>query len=187
MENWLQSLLKKLRLNESTISMLLGALVVVVVGVLIFNYFSKTGEEGLMVEEITQVAVETSEEGSIPENLPNKHIVAKGEHLWQIAEKYYGSGYNWTDIAEANNLKNPNILLVSQELTIPQSIVKETTVKQIETPSLAGTEYTVQKGDHLWQIAVKTYGDGYRWTEIAELNNITSPNYIEIGQKLRLP
>jgi len=40
----LKNFLKKLKLNESTISMILGALVIVVVGVLIFNYFRGVGK-----------------------------------------------------------------------------------------------------------------------------------------------
>ena len=38
----------------------------------------------------------------------NRHskvwIVQKNQSLWMIAEQAYGSGYNWTDIAKANNL-----------------------------------------------------------------------------------
>jgi len=37
---WLKNLLKKLRLNEAAISTFLGGLVVVVVSVLVYNYFS---------------------------------------------------------------------------------------------------------------------------------------------------
>ena len=41
----LKNFLKKIKLNEGTISMILGALVVIVVGVLIFNYFKGVGKE----------------------------------------------------------------------------------------------------------------------------------------------
>lgn len=45
----------------------------------------------------------------------------------------------------------------------------------------------VSKGDNLWKIAVKNYGDGNQWTKIAEANNIKNPSYIEVGQQLILP
>lgn len=44
----------------------------------------------------------------------------------------------------------------------------------------------VVKGDSLWKIAVKVYGDGYKWTEIWKENKsvLKSPNRLEIGMKL---
>jgi len=54
-EDRLKSFLKKIRLNESTISVILGALVIVVVGALIFNYFrsvKRPQEEVVNPEEI---------------------------------------------------------------------------------------------------------------------------------------
>jgi nucleoid-associated protein YgaU len=49
------------------------------------------------------------------------------------------------------------------------------------------TYYTVQKGDTLWAIAKKYYGDGNKYTEIAKANNISNPNVISVGQKLLIP
>jgi len=105
LEKFFKSIFKKVRLNESTLSMILGALVVVVIGVLIFNYFAKTEEQVVVEGEVSEFGeMVIKEEGTTPDGLPSKHTVAKGEHLWEIAEKYYDSGYNWVDIAEANNL-----------------------------------------------------------------------------------
>ncbi|MAX23756.1 MAG: hypothetical protein CMJ19_04555 [Phycisphaeraceae bacterium] len=48
------------------------------------------------------------------------HVVSKGETLWRIAKKYYGSGKRWTDIAQANNISDPNRIYVGMKLTIPR-------------------------------------------------------------------
>lgn len=48
-------------------------------------------------------------------------------------------------------------------------------------------EYVVKKGDNLWKIAVATYGDGYKWTEIAKENKLSNPGLLEKDQKLILP
>lgn len=51
----------------------------------------------------------------------------------------------------------------------------------------SGGTYVVQKGDTLWKIAQKVYGDGKKVKEISAANNITDPNKIKVGQKLILP
>jgi|GEM_PF-1581358 len=50
-----------------------------------------------------------------------------------------------------------------------------------------GTTYIVQKGDTLWSIARRHYGDGRRWTDIAAANNITNAKGLSIGQRLQIP
>jgi LysM repeat protein len=46
--------------------------------------------------------------------------------------------------------------------------------------------YTVVKGDTLWSICKKYLGDGQKYKEVAKLNNISNPDLIYPGQKLRL-
>lgn len=45
----------------------------------------------------------------------------------------------------------------------------------------------VKKGDTLWAFAVKYYGDGTRWTEIADRNGISNPRRLQIGKVLEIP
>lgn len=47
--------------------------------------------------------------------------------------------------------------------------------------------YQVCYGDSLWKIAEKKLGDPLRWSEIARLNQIDSPELLYIGQELHLP
>lgn len=46
--------------------------------------------------------------------------------------------------------------------------------------------YTVQKGDTLWNIAKKHLGDGSKYKQLATLNNISNPNFLSVGQVLKL-
>ena len=204
MEQKLTKILKNFKLSESTISTVLGALVVVVVGMLIFNYFKQTDKQ----EEITSEAVNVEEiifeeENGVvvPTNLPSTHKVEKGEDLWKIAEKYYGSGYNWVDIAAENNIVNPDMVMAEQELALPMVAVRQPLAKVaaaldeapieekgIETPAQITAEtYTVSEGESLWKIAVKVYADGYKWPEIANANSLSNPDHVEAGQELILP
>ena len=47
--------------------------------------------------------------------------------------------------------------------------------------------YTVVRGDTLWAIAIAYYGNGNRWSEIADANGITDPRALQIGTVLRIP
>jgi tetratricopeptide (TPR) repeat protein len=50
-----------------------------------------------------------------------RHVVAPGETLYKIAQRYYGSGAKWPQILEANRdvLKNENAVRAGMELRIP--------------------------------------------------------------------
>lgn len=45
--------------------------------------------------------------------------VVSGDSLWKIAAATYGDGMLWKKIAEANALKNPNLIGVGKELQLP--------------------------------------------------------------------
>lgn len=165
--------------------MVLGALVIVIVGILIVNYFKdKRGET-------TPVALTTTADKV---EVGKTHTVVKGETLWAIAEEAYGSGYNWTDIYNANKLTNSKVE-VGQKIEIPEVAAKQpTTTKEIvksETNTVSqvitGDKYTVVKGDNLWNISVRAYGDGYKWVEVAKANKLSNPNVIHVGNVLTLP
>lgn len=69
------------------------------------------------------------------------------------------------------------------------STVTQNNGRQVEAasqPEAAGS-YTVAKGDSLWAICKKTYGDGSLAYKLATANNIKNPNLIYPGQVLTLP
>lgn len=47
--------------------------------------------------------------------------------------------------------------------------------------------YKIEKGDTLWSIAEKIYGDGKMYKKLAKANNISDPNKIIAGKSLILP
>lgn len=148
------------------------------------NRIMNAKEGGAQVEKIDQ--------GSTYE-------VREGDDLWDIAKRAYKSGYNWVDIARANNLSNPNQVEVGQKLEIPKVDQKNISLKteimvdgeqksEVESgDKIMGSEYKIVKGDSLWGIAVRAYGDGYKWTDIAEANELVNPNLIHSGNKLEIP
>lgn len=193
-----KKVIEKVKTAESSISLVLGIIVVAVAGILLYNYFkgikqNKTTEE-TQEEETTEVTqIPAPDEEGIPSfsgELPINYTVVKEDSLWTISEKFFGYGYNWIDIKEENNLTNPEILAEGQVLVIPNIaprkpltvIANEGTASPIESDS-----YVVQKGDSLWGISVRAYQDGYKWTEISKANNLENPNIIHPGNTLVIP
>lgn len=179
---------------ESTASTILGIVVVVVVGVLLFNYFrgsppfskiGKTGSESSLSTKTLETSEEEKPAGQT--SLPAKYIVQANDNLWKISMKFYGTGYNWVDISRENNLKSPNIISVNQELTIPNVPAKIAIKTASKEGTITGNSYTVIKGDNLWKISVRAYQDGFKWPEIAKANHLTNPNVIHPGSELVIP
>lgn len=153
--------------------MVLGFFVIVIVGVLVVKYL-KT-DRGTIPQELLNGTNSTEMSTKV-------HTVTRGDNLWNIAVTYYGDGFKWTEIATENKLNNASIIEVGQELTIPNVETIASTADSITTAT-----YEVIKGDNLWDIAVRAYGDGYKWVEIANANNVVNPNIIHSGNILVLP
>lgn len=93
------------------------------------------------------------------------HVVQQNQSLTGIAQAY-GSSVN--DIVEANELPNPNNLVVGQTLVIP----------------IVGQFYWVQSGDSLYSISRK-FGMSYQ--ELASVNGISINRPLQIGYRLYIP
>ena len=126
-------------------------------------------------------------------NKPLKtYVVAEGDDLWNIAEKFYGSGFNAYDISLVNKITDSSNISAGQKLIIPQVTPRQPTVGDISALSTSQVtyvenKYVVQPGDSLSIIAQKVYGDLYAWTRIMNANNLATPDSIEAGMILIIP
>lgn len=103
--------------NQSYLNLILGALIVIVLGVLIFNYFNKPSDEAGDLGPSAQV---TDEAGDVTkEGLPGTYTVKEGDTLFTIAQKYYNDGSKYSEIVKENSLPSESIN-AGQKLTIPK-------------------------------------------------------------------
>lgn len=161
-------------MNKNNLRKLVSIGAVLVVVMLLYGYFKSVNKVDR--EKTSSTQTETSET-SVPsgDQLPAEYVVQKGDSLWNISEKAYGSGYNWVDIYSANKslIKNPDVLLAGFKINLPKVEKKEIT-------------YQVKKGDNLWNIAAAYCGTGFDYPKIATANEIKNPNVIDPGKILKI-
>lgn len=210
--SYFETLQKELNLNQSYLSLVLGLLIVLVGGVLVFNYFR--GSKGNLIPA-QQTTTETSQQKDVEVgSLPGKYTVKEGDTLFTISEKYYKDGFKYSKIVQENNLSDANFLTVGQVLSIPKDEEAKASESVAPTPSPANGDvknamsdtgtggavnqtawgeritrnsYTVVEGDWLSKIAGRAYGDIFAFDRIAKANNIQNPDVIEPGQVLKIP
>ncbi len=175
--------LSQIKWGESYTSLFLGAVVVIVALFLVFSFLKSRNVNNQQTGSTSTVSEQ------VVKPMPKTYTVKSGDYLWSIAETIYGSGYNWVDLANANKLENPGLLYAGTKLIVPNVKPRELTINnQVQQAStITGSTYTVVKGDYLWSIAVRAYGDGYKWVDIAKANNLTNPDLIFSGNVLKLP
>jgi len=191
------NILSYLKFEESYISLIIGIIVVLLVGgglVFFLKGTKTTDTSSVQYKPTIDLPQEKSEGQQVSANLPTSYQIKSGDDLWNISEKFYKSGYNWVDIAKANNLSDPGSIHVGNKLVIPnvKPIIVEdadqsAAAKNVPSNQISGSTYKVKEGDYLWDIAVRAYGDGYQWVKIARTNNLSDPNLIFSGNVLKIP
>ncbi|RVJ25727.1 LysM peptidoglycan-binding domain-containing protein, partial [Sinorhizobium meliloti] len=64
-------------------------------------------------------APEPSAEAAAAAEGPRKHVIVRGDTLWDLAQSFYGSGTEWKRISSANGDPAPRALEIGRELEIP--------------------------------------------------------------------
>lgn len=93
------------------------------------------------------------------------HVVQQNQSLFGIAQAY---GTTVNELVEANEIPNPNNLVVGQTLVIP----------------IVGSFYWVQPGDSLWSIGRKF---NIPYQQLAAVNGIPATQSLTVGMRLYIP
>jgi LysM repeat protein len=129
-------------------------------------------------------------ETSAPTIFTTEHTVQPGQTLREIGELY---GISWEELAEINNLPNPNLLQVGQTLIVPAVgsapepqpvVVAPAPVTAQPQPPAQLQTYVVQVGDNPSLIADRF---GVTLQSLIEINNLGGNLPIFAGDVLLIP
>ena len=182
-----------LAVKEKYFSLFVGLLVSFFISTLTYKTFLKNIHINLAFKLPTfQFGSKEVKNKAVVKKPLKTYVVQEGDDLWNIAEKFYGSGFNAYDISVANKITDSSTLDVGLKLVIPQVTPRQPTVGDISAMSTSRVtyvenKYVVQPGDSLSMIAQKVYGDLYAWPRIVNANNLATPDSIEAGMVLIIP
>lgn len=138
----------------------------------------ESDEEALVTPETT---IPTVPPTPTPTSTPEAfiYVVQGGDTLGSIASEF---GTTWQEIATVNELENPNLLSLGQQIEIPQDVAVEYNSDGTVRPGERA--HVVQAGETLLGIALQ-----YNKTldELLVANNIAAANLLQIGQQLIIP
>lgn len=148
--------------------------------------------EPLYGEEMYEPIITTSEIGadlpvvsapSVAAAASEIYIVQPGDMISQLAVDFDTSS---STLIELNNLSNPDVLFVGQELRIPAgrgAVSRQTVTKTVTSNVVRGGTYQIQKGDTLSEIAMRA---GVSLNDLRSLNQIQGDS-IYAGQEIYIP
>lgn len=118
-----------------------------------------------------------------------KHIAEDNPGVDNVSVTVENGVANIQGVAASATALEKAILMAGNIAGITSVNADSVTIQSGE--NLAGDDefYVIQKGDTLWAIAEKTYGNGAKYTAIVEANKevIKDADKIFPGQKIRLP
>lgn len=160
------------------------------------NSYTKLKELGRSAVEVffvleNQEAAESNEGVDKVDETPKETVL----RLTDLDEKFEEENNtakleenNNVDKSEAEARENDSAENVNESNDVKEASAANEVSSSDQAFSRNITEYyRVEKGDTLYTISIKIYGDSSKVAEICELNQITNPDHIEYGQRILLP
>ena len=142
----------------------------------LFDFVSDIGKKVFSKEEDASKAV-------------TQHIAEDNPGVENLSVTVENGVANIQGVASTAAALEKAVLMAGNIIGITNVNIDDVTVKNGE--NLAGDDefYVIQKGDTLWKIAEKHYGDGNKYAAIVTANKevIKDADKIFPGQKIRLP
>ncbi|MCB0164269.1 MAG: LysM peptidoglycan-binding domain-containing M23 family metallopeptidase, partial [Anaerolineae bacterium] len=143
-----------------------------------FVYLRRWGWLLMLVYLLWSALPAQADSPTLDQNEPFVYTVQTGDTLIFIALKY---NLNMADIALANHLRNPGLILPGQQLILPgvSSLPNPEAVERIGEQL-----HTVQPGETISSIANIYFATP---DDVIALNHLPNPDLLQVGQTLKVP
>ena len=120
--------------------------------------------------------------------LAQNYTIQPGDTLKRISQQFYGRNDYYDEIAYLNGISNPNSIRAGDVIYLPDDY-RELEFCGQDDKWVDGNilYYTFGKGDTLWGLANKFYGDGMYWKCLAAYNGIKNPKKVRDGKVIMIP
>ena len=125
------------------------------------------------------------------------YVVESGDSLGLISQKTLGTARKAAEIARFNGMAVDAPLKVGQELKIPPAAAPVAPQVQAQVPAPATVPakpavegkrtHTVARGDSLFALSKRYYGEGSGFRAIAEANGLDADSPLKVGSEIRIP
>ncbi len=126
--------------------------------------------------------------GREAEDIQKDIVEALGGSVENLQVSFQDGTVTLRGTVDAQATREKAVLLAGNVESV-ESVDDQLVVRQPEPQAKQPVFYAVQKGDSLWKIAQKHYGDGNKWQALFEANRevIRDPDLIYPGQQVRVP
>jgi len=69
-----------------------------------------------------QSDTESATTETIPDSNSVEYRIRRGDTLWDISETFYGTPWMFSELADANEISNPNLIFAESDLEIPDQL-----------------------------------------------------------------
>lgn len=121
------------------------------------------------------------------DSIPRFYIVKKGDSVSEISRRVLGSIHFLKPLMEMNPELQPHRLFPGTRLAMPTKKTLISVATRYNEKNESEGKYFVQKGDTLYNIALRECGSVSKVKQIIMLNPEVDPSRLMVGQRLRLP
>jgi len=160
----------------------------------IYKFFSQKYKRPQITQEAAQTTAQIpSQDG--PYEPVETYTIKPGDTLHGITIELYKDPIYQVLIEMENGIQDPDLIIAGDFLKLPSkellvdftNKVKGQILTGVSIKALTDKTYKVVKGDTLWYICERRYGNPNKYPDIAKLNKINNPDHIEPDWQLSLP
>ena len=146
--------------------------------------FKKIVATGLAVTSVVTAASTIKNHQGNREKNDTRYTIESGDTLYDISNRHYGDGDRYNEIADYNNIENPDYIKAGDTINLPNDKKEDPRFKHAKL-----IDYTVKEGDSMTAICERFYNDGSlsMANRLARFNKMEDVNSLQIGQELKIP